>query len=57
MDAICSFLLSAGSDSEKARYDSGLAHSRKAYPGPLVPKPELFEAMLAAAAASGLRKK
>jgi Asp/Glu/hydantoin racemase len=26
-------------------------------PGPLVPKPELFEAMLAAAAASELRKK
>ncbi len=35
----------------------GLTHSRKAYPKPLVPKPELFEAMLAAAAASELRKK
>jgi len=35
----------------------GLTHSRKAYPRPLVPKPELFEAMLAAAAASELRKK
>jgi allantoin racemase len=35
----------------------GLTHSRKAYPRPLVPKPELFEAMLAAAAASELLKK
>jgi len=35
----------------------GLTHSRKAYPRPLVPKPELFEAMLAAAAASELRTK
>jgi len=35
----------------------GLTHSRKTYPRPLVPKPELFEAMLAAAAASELRKK
>jgi Asp/Glu/hydantoin racemase len=35
----------------------GLTHSRKAYPKPLVPKPELFEAMLAAAAASELSKK
>lgn len=35
----------------------GLTHSRKAFPRPLVPKPELFEAMLAAAAASELRKK
>jgi len=35
----------------------GLTHSRKAFPKPLVPKPELFEAMLAAAAASELRKK
>ncbi|MBL8381738.1 MAG: hydrogenase expression protein HupH [Burkholderiales bacterium] len=31
----------------------GLTHSRRAYPQPLVPKPELFAAMLAAAAASG----
>ena len=35
----------------------GITHSRSAYPRPLVPKPELFEAMLAAAAASELRKK
>ncbi|MSQ49072.1 MAG: hydrogenase expression protein HupH [Betaproteobacteria bacterium] len=34
----------------------GLTHSRKAYPKPLTPKPELFEAMLAAAAASELGK-
>lgn len=30
----------------------GLAHSRKAYPKPLHPKPHLYEAMLAAAATS-----
>jgi Asp/Glu/hydantoin racemase len=35
----------------------GLTHSRKAYPKPLVPKPELFEEMLAAAAAAELRRK
>jgi allantoin racemase len=28
----------------------GLTHSRKAYPAPLVPKPEMISAMLAAAA-------
>jgi len=35
----------------------GLTHSRKAYPKPLAPKPELFEAMLAAAAAAEVMKK
>jgi len=35
----------------------GLAHSRKAYPKPLVPKAELYEAMLSAAAAAELKKK
>jgi Asp/Glu/hydantoin racemase len=34
----------------------GLKHSRKAYPKPLVAKPELFEAMLAAAAAAAAKK-
>ena len=35
----------------------GLTHSRKAYPKPLVPKPDVYEAMLAAAAAAELRRK
>ena len=35
----------------------GLTHSRKAYPKPLVAKPELFEAMLAAAAGAELKRK
>jgi allantoin racemase len=35
----------------------GLKHSRKAYPKPLVAKPEVYEAMLAAAAAAELKKK
>ncbi len=35
----------------------GLTHSRKSYPRPLTPKPEMFEAMLAAAAASETGKR
>jgi allantoin racemase len=30
----------------------GISHSKRAYPPPAVPKPEMFEAMMEAAAAS-----